>query len=146
MNLCKVCNFYSRRFSSFYSFFAFNVWSERVMKKLRLCPSACFRFRNYNRFGLNVVGLSYNFNFLRFCSLDCNALRICRYKCFGGIYCSSEEEGSMFLRNIGIYLQVHTVLQPKRPTLASPVHTHNFTYDIKFNMQRIINYRCQTSK
>jgi hypothetical protein len=31
----------------------------------------------------------------------------------------AEDEESMFLRNAGIYLQVPTVLQPRRPTLAS---------------------------
>jgi hypothetical protein len=29
---------------------------------------------------------------------------------------SPADEGSMFLRNVGIYLQVHTTLQPRRPT------------------------------
>jgi hypothetical protein len=31
---------------------------------------------------------------------------------------SPEDGDSMFLRNFGIYLQVHTVLQPTRPTLT----------------------------
>jgi hypothetical protein len=42
-----------------------------------------------------------------------------RYQNFGGTYClhlSPEDEGSMFFRNVGIYLQVHTALQPWRPT------------------------------
>jgi hypothetical protein len=31
-------------------------------------------------------------------------------------YFSPEERGSKFLRNVGIYLQVHMMLQPGRPT------------------------------
>jgi hypothetical protein len=31
-----------------------------------------------------------------------------------GRYLSPEDGGSMFLRNVGIYLQVHTALQPRR--------------------------------
>jgi hypothetical protein len=31
-----------------------------------------------------------------------------------------EDGGSMFLRNVGIYPQVYTALQPKRPTSTSP--------------------------
>jgi hypothetical protein len=45
-----------------------------------------------------------------------------RYQCFGGTYCPifrAEDGGSIFLRNVGIYLQVHTVLQPRRPTSTS---------------------------
>jgi hypothetical protein len=34
-------------------------------------------------------------------------------KC-GGFLLNPEDGGSMFLRNVGIYLQVHTTLQPKR--------------------------------
>jgi thermostable 8-oxoguanine DNA glycosylase len=30
----------------------------------------------------------------------------------------SEEEGSKFLRNVGIYQQIHAALQPRRQTLA----------------------------
>jgi hypothetical protein len=30
-----------------------------------------------------------------------------------------EDEGSMFFRNICVYLQVHTALQPRRPTSTS---------------------------
>jgi hypothetical protein len=44
-----------------------------------------------------------------------------RYQHFGGMYYtafffSPEDEGSMFLRNAGIYLQVHMALLPRRPT------------------------------
>jgi hypothetical protein len=28
----------------------------------------------------------------------------------------TEDGGSMFFRNVGIYLQVHTAVQPRRPT------------------------------
>jgi hypothetical protein len=34
---------------------------------------------------------------------------------------SSEDGDSMFLLNAGIYTQVHTVLQPRTPALASTV-------------------------
>jgi hypothetical protein len=40
-----------------------------------------------------------------------------RYHRFGGTYTSGPEDGGrMFLRNIGVYLKVHTALQPRRPT------------------------------
>jgi hypothetical protein len=32
---------------------------------------------------------------------------------------SPEDGGSMFLENVGIYLQVHMALLPRRPTLTS---------------------------
>jgi hypothetical protein len=32
---------------------------------------------------------------------------------------SPEDEDSKFVRNVGIYLQVHTALQPRRPTSRS---------------------------
>jgi hypothetical protein len=35
---------------------------------------------------------------------------------------SPEDGGSMFLRNFGIYLQIHTVLLPRRPTLIRAEH------------------------
>jgi hypothetical protein len=41
---------------------------------------------------------------------------VSRHQRFGGTYFSPEDGGSMFLRNIGVYLQVHTALQPRRPT------------------------------
>jgi hypothetical protein len=33
------------------------------------------------------------------------------------VFFKAEDGGSMFLKNVGIYLQVHTALQPKGPTL-----------------------------
>jgi hypothetical protein len=33
---------------------------------------------------------------------------------FGGTYCRAEDEGGMFLRNVGIYLQFYTALPPRR--------------------------------
>jgi hypothetical protein len=40
------------------------------------------------------------------------------YQHSGGTYCPNpEDEGNTFLHN-GIYLQVHTALQPTRPTLT----------------------------
>jgi hypothetical protein len=37
--------------------------------------------------------------------LGCNTMWICRYERFGGTYClRPEDEGIMFLRNVGIYL------------------------------------------
>jgi hypothetical protein len=45
-----------------------------------------------------------------------------RYQHLGGTYClcifSPEDGDIMFLRNTGICLQVHMVLQPRRPTLT----------------------------
>jgi hypothetical protein len=38
------------------------------------------------------------------------------YERFRITYCFSPEDGgSMFLRNVGTHLQVHTALQPRRP-------------------------------
>jgi hypothetical protein len=34
----------------------------------------------------------------------------------------SSDGGSMFLQNLGIYLQLHTALQPRRPTLIGEEH------------------------
>jgi hypothetical protein len=34
------------------------------------------------------------------------------YQCFGGTFCP-EDSGNMFPRNVGIFLQVRTALQPK---------------------------------
>jgi hypothetical protein len=48
--------------------------------------------------------------------------RVGRYQRFGGTYClyfqGRRVWGSMLLWNVGIYLQVHTTLQPRRPTSA----------------------------
>jgi hypothetical protein len=33
---------------------------------------------------------------------------------------SPEDEGGVFLRNVGMYLQIHTALQHRRPTSAYP--------------------------
>jgi hypothetical protein len=38
---------------------------------------------------------------------------------FGGTYCLHLQHFGMFLRNVGIYLQVHTVLRPRKPTSTS---------------------------
>jgi hypothetical protein len=38
-----------------------------------------------------------------------------RYQHFIGTYFSPEDGGSMLLRNVGIYLQIYKVLQPRRP-------------------------------
>jgi hypothetical protein len=47
-----------------------------------------------------------------------------RYKRFGGIYClhlqSMMEAVCSSERNVGIYLQVHTTLQTRKPTLTVP--------------------------
>jgi hypothetical protein len=43
-----------------------------------------------------------------------------------GRYFSSEDGGDMFLRNVGIYLQDHTALQPGRPTATfHPVNLYS---------------------
>jgi hypothetical protein len=39
-----------------------------------------------------------------------------RYQCFRGTYCFPEDGNSIFLQKTGIYLQVHTALQTRRPT------------------------------
>jgi hypothetical protein len=38
------------------------------------------------------------------------------YKRFGETYCP-EDGGSIFLRNVGIYIQVHTALQPRKTNI-----------------------------
>jgi hypothetical protein len=47
-----------------------------------------------------------------------------RYQRFGATY--REDGGSIFLWNVGIYLQVHTALQPRRTTSPSAKHTRKF--------------------
>jgi hypothetical protein len=37
----------------------------------------------------------------------------------------AEDGGSTFLRNVDIYLQVHTALQPKRPILTRSLEHNN---------------------
>lgn len=48
--------------------------------------------------------------------------RVGRYKSFRGTYCfhfPPEEGGSIYLRNVSIYLKVHTILRPRRQTVTS---------------------------
>jgi hypothetical protein len=60
---------------------------------------------------------------------------VVRYQRFGGTHClhlqglSSEDGGGMFLRNVGIYLQVHTALRSRGPTR----HAHLFLFVCLFN-------------
>jgi hypothetical protein len=51
-----------------------------------------------------------------------------RYPRFGGTYCL-HLQGWSFLKNIDIYLQVHTALQPRRPTSTCiTLHLHTYTH------------------
>jgi hypothetical protein len=47
---------------------------------------------------------------------------------------SPEDGGSMFLRNVGIYLQVHTALHPRRPTSTNNSYS---TYIVNITLKRI---------
>jgi hypothetical protein len=55
---------------------------------------------------------------------------------------SPEDGGSIFLRNVGIYLQVYTALQLKRPT-SKPVRLHGATNHI-LNCHRRENLKSHT--
>jgi hypothetical protein len=71
--------------------------------------------------------------------------------CFGGSYClhlQSEDGGSMILWNVGIYLQVHAMLQPSRPISSPPqisllICLNMFIYNtevlyVVFRLKRVI--------
>jgi hypothetical protein len=49
----------------------------------------------------------------------CGEKPVTNHLSYGTALISPEDGGSMFLQNDGTYLQVHVVLQPKRPTLTS---------------------------
>jgi hypothetical protein len=59
-----------------------------------------------------------------------------RYQHFGEISSGSEDEGSMFLHNNGMYLQVHMALRPRRRTLTCTAAVHGIlvsTYSTNVN-------------
>jgi hypothetical protein len=51
--------------------------------------------------------------------------RVGKYQLSEEHYVSPEDGGSMFLRNVGIFLEVHTVLQPRRSILISACYRTN---------------------
>jgi hypothetical protein len=66
---------------------------------------------------------------------------------------ANEVEGSMFVRNVGIYLQVHTLLLPTRPTLTFYKSLNHFpimdfgryTTQDHYAQQFIINFMQKSS-
>jgi hypothetical protein len=49
----------------------------------------------------------------------------------------AEDGGSIFLQNVGIYLQVHTALQPRRPTSTSSPPREPQVSSIQYNFCEI---------
>jgi hypothetical protein len=57
---------------------------------------------------------------------------------FGLVAYRAEDGGSMFFWKVGICLQVHTALQPRRPTLNFIVTAPKIEYDIKYTPTNVI--------
>jgi hypothetical protein len=59
-----------------------------------------------------------------------------RYEHFGESNFSPEDGDSMFLRNVGVYLQIHMALLPRRPTM-----TNSLPFKLCFIYSRCCNFQ-----
>jgi hypothetical protein len=71
--------------------------------------------------------------------MSCQYIDVCIPGCNAVWTFGPEDEASMFLRNVSIFLQVHTALQPRRPT---PTMLYSPRNSLRLSSSRFLSNHC----